>query len=141
MPSGKASKRHRKEFMANQSNNLPNQDDQSVVVARQETYVGPLPDPKMLEEYKNAGPSFPERIMAMAEAHNAADVTTKYRMSLSNLIVPIIGQVFTLVLGAGGIIAGIYLATAGYSGPAIVSVISGFSPIIITALRNLKRNS
>jgi hypothetical protein len=93
----------------------------------------------MLEKYRNADPSFPERIMRMAEAHNAADVITKNRISLSNLIVPIIGQVFTLLLGAGGIFACIYLANAGYTGPAIAIIVSSFSPIIIGAFRNLRR--
>lgn len=77
--------------------------------------------------------------MKMAEAHNRADVTTKNRISLSNLIVPIIGQVFTLMLGAGSILACIYLAKAGYTGAAIAAVLGGFSPIIIGAFKNLSR--
>jgi uncharacterized membrane protein len=96
MSSGKTSKRLRQELMANQ---------QRIQEQKYELIQGPLPDPQMLSNYKNADPSFPERIMRMAEEHNAADVSTKNRISLSNLIVPIIGQIFTLVLGAGSILA------------------------------------
>ena len=115
---------------------MPQQSTASVVVHE---YQGPIPDPDILVRYKNADPSFPERIIKMAETHNAADVLAKNRMSLSNLILPVIGQVFTFVLGLGGIVAGIHLAKVGHSGPAVASVISGFSPIVITALRNLRR--
>jgi hypothetical protein len=91
-----------------------------------------------LERYKNADPSFPEHIMKMAEAHNAADVKSKYRISWGNLVVPILGQVFTVVLAVGGTLACIYLAKAGYTGPAVASIVSSYSPIIINAFRNLR---
>jgi len=104
-------------------------------------FQGPLPDPEMLEQYKNADPTFPERIMRMAEAHNAADVVIKGRISLSNLIVPIIGQVFTLILGVGGILACIYLARTGYTGAAIATIVGSFSPIIISAFKGLQRKN
>ena len=113
--------------MANQPRNIPSQR----IIATQEyreLVSGPLPDPDILERYKNADPSFPERIMKMAEAHNAADVVVKNRILLSNLAVPIIGQVFTLILGVGGIVACVYLASAGYTGPAIATIAGSFSP-------------
>ena len=136
--SSKVNKRLRKELMANQTQsqtqpqNLPQQQ------IRGEIHSGPIPDPETLERYSGAGPNFPERIMQMAEAHNAADVAAKNRISLSNLIVPIIGQVFTLILGAGGILACIYLAKAGYTGPAIAAMAGSFSPMVIGALKNLR---
>jgi len=93
----------------------------------------------MLERYKNADASFPKRIMRMAEAHNAADVITKKRISLANLIIPIIGRVFTLILGIGSILAAIYLAMSGYTGVAVATIIGGFSPMVIGALKNLRQ--
>ena len=95
--------------MSNQVQNIQRQQK----VHEIEFIQGPLPSPEMLERYKNADVSFPERIMRMAEDHNRADVRTKNRISLSNLIVPIIGQIFTLLLGVGGILACVYLARAG----------------------------
>jgi len=139
MPSGKASKKLRRELMANLPQNMPSQ--QVPPVVREEYYQGPLPAPDTLVMYKNADPSFPERIMQMAEAHNTADVVTKNRISLTNLIVPIIGQVFTLLLGAGGLFTCIYLAKAGYSGPAIAAIVGSFSPIIVGAFKGLRHKS
>jgi len=55
---------------------LPTQQEQPVIQTREEYYQGPLPDPNTLIMYKSTDPSFPERIMKMAEAHNAADVVT-----------------------------------------------------------------
>jgi len=129
--------------MAKQSQIMPNNNQHHVIYEleeRRETFVGPLPDPIMLEGYKNADPSFPERIMKMAEGHNKADINTKNRISLSNLIVPIIGQVFTLLLGAGGIFACIYLAKQGYTGGAIAAIGGSFSPMIINAFRGLRQS-
>jgi hypothetical protein len=82
-------------------------------VRSEELYLGPLPEPEIMEKYKITDKSFPERIMKMAEAHNAADVRAKNRLSLANLIIPIAGQVFTLLLGAGGILSCIFLSRAG----------------------------
>jgi uncharacterized membrane protein len=124
--------------MANQPQ-LSNQSEQEVVLARERYFEGPLPDPVMLVKYKDAGQDFPERIMRMAEAHNAADVITKKRISLSNLIIPVIGQVFTLILGISGILACVYLAKAGYTGAAIAAIAGSFSPMIIGAFKNLRQ--
>jgi uncharacterized membrane protein len=134
MPSGKASRPLKRELMAQ---------SQAVIqtVQTSELYQGPLPDPVMLEKYKNADPSFPERIMRMAEAHNTADIKTKDRISLSNLLVPIIGQVFTLILGAGGIIACVYLAKAGFTGGAIAAIVGSFSPMVINAFKGLRQGN
>jgi len=117
------------------------QDQRPVFVEHEisETYIGPLPNPLFLEKYKNTDPTFPERIMKMTEAHNVADVTTKNRISMSQFITPIIGQVITFLLGAGGILACIYLARAGYTGPSIAAVTSAFSPIAIRAIRSIVR--
>jgi uncharacterized membrane protein len=107
-------------------------------VRSEELYLGPLPEPETLEKYKLTDPSFPERIMKMAEAHNAADVRAKNRVSLVNLVVPIAGQVFTLLLGAGGILSCVFLSQAGFAGGAIASIVTSFSPMVISALRSLR---
>ena len=106
---------------------------------REEIHSGPIPTPETLDGYKKTDPSFPERIVKMAEAHNDADVRTKNRISLSNLILPIIGQLLTFFLAGGGIVACIYLARAGYTIPSIAAVTSTFLPIIIGTIRNLRR--
>jgi uncharacterized membrane protein len=142
MPNRKIRKRLRKGLMKKQLENMQNQSSQPVILRQEisETFQGPLPDPEMLDKYKIADPSFPERIMRMAEAHNAADVKTKYRISFANMGIPIIGQIFTLMLGAGSIIACVYLAKAGYTGGAIAAIVGGFSPIVINAFKGLRQN-
>ena len=129
--------------MAKQLQKVPQKNEHSLIFSQQEIgeiYQGPIPDPAMLEGYKNTDPSFPERIMSMAEKHNAADIKIKNRFSLANLIIPIIGQVFTFLLGAGGILACIYLASSGYTGAAIAAITGSFSPIIINAFQGLRQN-
>jgi len=125
--------------MADQVQNI--QPNQIVHNQKFEITEGPLPNPEILVRYGTADPSFPERIVRMAEEHNAADVAMKNRISLSNLIIPIIGQVFTLILGAGGILACVYLARSGYTGAAIAAIAGSFSPIIIGAFKNLRQKS
>jgi len=98
------------------SQNLPPSLPQNQVAIRGELYRGPLPDPEMLERYKNADPSFPERIVKMAENHNDADVGTKKSISRSNIILPLTGQIFTFLLGIGSLFTCIYLAEKGYTG-------------------------
>jgi len=94
----------------------------------------------MLERYKNADPSFPERIMRMAEAHNGADIKTKNRISLSNLVVPIIGQICTLILGVGGVWASVYAVRSGNTGGAVAIIAGSFSPMIINAFKSQRQN-
>ncbi|MCL1992687.1 MAG: DUF2335 domain-containing protein [Spirochaetes bacterium] len=91
MPSGKASSHLRQGELA--ADQLQKAQGQQFV--HQQTYEiihSPLPDPEMLERYKNTDPSFPERIMRMAEAHSEADIITKNRISLSGLVIPILGK-------------------------------------------------
>ena len=109
-----------------------------VLVEKGEIHSGPIPDPETLEKYKNADPSFPERIMKMAEDHNSADVLAKRRISFTNMIVPILGQAFTVALAISGTIACIYLALKGFSWPAVASITAAYAPIIIGAFRNLR---
>ena len=124
--------------MANQLQNMQNK--QIVHEQTLEITQGPIPDPEIMERYKNTDPSFPERIMKMAEAHNKADVNTKNRISLANLIIPILGQIFTIMLGFISIIACIYLAKLGYTGSAVAIIAGGFSPMVINAFRSFRQN-
>jgi uncharacterized membrane protein len=120
-------------------NQFQNSQRELIAAFQGEIFQGPLPDPEMLEKYKNADPSFPERIVKMAEDHNAADVGIKKSFSFSNTVIPIAGQVFTFLLGAGSLFTCIYLAEKGYTGSAIAAVAAGFAPIIINALKGFRQ--
>ena len=121
-------------------NQSPGLQRELIAAFQGEIFQGPLPDPEMLEKYKNADPSFPERIVKMAEEHNAADVGIKKSISFSSTVIPIAGQVFTFFLGAGSLFTCIYLAEKGYAGSAIAAVVAGFAPIIINALKGFRQN-
>jgi Predicted membrane protein len=112
---------------------------QRVHVEQSEIYEGPLPHPDIVKAFKEIDPSFPDRIFSMAEKHADADIRMQDRISKANLITPILGQIFTFLLGALGIGAGVFLAMKGMTGGAIASIIGGFSPIVINALRNLRK--
>jgi uncharacterized membrane protein len=132
MPSEKASKRIKGE------SEVGTQEIVETIHTRR-IFQGPLPEPEMLERYKNADASFPERIMRMAEAHNIADVKTKNRASFSSVAMPIIGQLFTLILGVGGIVACAYLAKAGFTGGAVATIAGSFSPMVINAFQGFRQ--
>jgi uncharacterized membrane protein len=141
MSDGEISNQNKRELEASQnqpSNSRQGQMEQ--VLIRGEVYQGSLPDPEMLMRYKNADPSFPDRIVKMAENHNAADVHMKNGYVFSATAIPILGQVFTFLLGVGSLCVCVYLAGKGYTGEAIAAVIAGFSPIIINALKSFKQN-
>ena len=138
MPDKIINSQNKKELEASQID--PPELGRVVATISGEMYSGPLPDPEMLDRYKNADPSFPERIVKMAEKHNAADVGIKKSFVFSNTIIPIAGQVFTFLLGIGCLLTCIYLANKGLAGGAIAVIVAGFSPIIINALKSFRHN-
>lgn len=74
----------------------------------------------------------------MAEKHQEADVKAQDRISRANLIVPILGQVFTLIISLSGIAAGVFLVLKGYDAGAVSAIICSICPIIVAALKNFK---
>ncbi len=46
---------------------LPQNNPQGAFVAQQEFYSGPIPHPAIMSQYKELDPSFPDRILTMAE--------------------------------------------------------------------------
>jgi uncharacterized membrane protein len=121
--------------------NQPESPEGKLVAAfKGEFFEGPLPNPEMLAGYKNIDPSFPDRIVKMAENHNIADVKMKKGFVFSNTVIPIAGQIFTFLLGAGSLCVCVYLANKGLTGGAIAAVIAGFAPIIINALKSFRQN-
>ncbi|MDR0910307.1 MAG: DUF2335 domain-containing protein [Spirochaetaceae bacterium] len=113
---------------------------QLVVASQQTIFAGPLPSPEDLAQYKQIDSSYAERIFLMAEEHNKADVHNKYAdISIKKSIAhtTIAGQVFSFLLGISGIGAAVFLSLKGYTPEAIVSIIAGFSPIIISAITKI----
>jgi hypothetical protein len=88
-----------------------------------------------LERLKSVDPSFPERVMRLAEAHAAADVRQKDRFSMA----PIVGQITSSLICCMGFGIGVFFALQGTESGAITAIIGGISPIVIAALSNLKK--
>ena len=74
----------------------------------------------------------------MAEKHQESDIKAQNRSSLTNLLVPILGQVFSVVISLSGIVAGIFLVLKGYDAGAVAAIICSICPIIVAALKNFK---
>ncbi|GHV16143.1 hypothetical protein FACS189493_1450 [Spirochaetia bacterium] len=103
----------------------------------QQVYQGPIPQSQELAGYKSIDPTYPDRIIKMAESHTAADVKTKNRKSWAEMVTPIIGQTYTLFLGFGGMGVCIYLANKGFTAQGIAAVAVGFAPMVINAISSL----
>lgn len=104
-----------------------------------ETYVGPIPPPQTLAQFKDVDPTFPERIFKMAEAHNEANIREQNRLSWAKVALPLMGQILTFLLGIAGIVGAVLLARYGKNGAALASVICGFSSMLASAFANLKK--
>jgi uncharacterized membrane protein len=109
------------------------------VIIRQ--YNGPIPPPADLKELQAISADFPERVMRIAEAHAKADILRKNRDSLANLIIPMMGQIITFLLGLAGIGGCILLSRAGYEAGGIAAIVASFSPMIVAALSNLRKQN
>jgi len=97
-------------------------------IQTREIYQGPIPHPEILKKFGEVHPSYPERILKMAEDTNAAAIKTGVR-----------GQVFSFILGLSGFGVAALLAFNGLEGGAIAAAIGGVAPIIVAALGNLRK--
>lgn len=98
-------------------------------------YNGPIPPAAELEQLRAIDPSFPERVMRIAESHAAADVRRKDRFSM----VPIIGQIASFLISCMGFGIGVFCAIKGIEAGAVTAIIGGIAPIIIAALSNIRK--
>ncbi|MBQ3825361.1 MAG: hypothetical protein II811_04420 [Spirochaetaceae bacterium] len=106
---------------------------------KNELYVGPLPHPDILKGFKEIDADFPNRILSMTEKYAAADVYEQQKRARRNFIVPILGQIFTFLLGISGMAGGVLLALKGMEAGAVTAIVAGFSPILIQAIKSLKK--
>jgi uncharacterized membrane protein len=104
----------------------------------QEIYSGPLPHPSLLKDFGKVDPSFPERIMQMTEANNAASVKLVHKMADAKFLHPLLGQIFSFAMFLTGFAAAIFFALKGIETGIIIAIAAGFSPILIAAISNLK---
>lgn len=102
------------------------------------TFSGPLPPPEILEGYRNIDTSFPERIMMMAEAHNAADVEIKKDITKAQVKSIARGQHYSFIIAISSMVVGTILAILGLTGTAIAAIIASIGSIVIAAIGSFK---
>jgi uncharacterized membrane protein len=110
-------------------------------IERRELYSGPIPPPDLLKKFGDIDPSFPERLMRMTEDNNKADVVMRNRFSLTGLVVPILGQIFSFLISCIGFSVAVLFGLKGIEIGAITAAIGGIAPVVVAALANLKSKS
>jgi len=85
----------------------PEREEQSekpvpVQITKTRVHIGPLPDPETLERYGEIDPSFPERIVRMAEKEQAFRHRSYYIGQLLSFGIVSIGLASAVYLGVNG---------------------------------------
>jgi len=154
--------------MSNEEKNLIEKNDslkgedvkhiQDIAIEYEEQYEGFVPHPSILEGLKRSDPTFPERVVSMAESLSNAeirkidaeirkmDAETRKIDADSKLEGKVVAQeglglifIFTLALILIG--ASILLVFKGHEMLAIVPFFGGMAPIITAAIQNLRKPS
>ncbi|MDR1230017.1 MAG: hypothetical protein LBK61_01305 [Spirochaetaceae bacterium] len=116
---------------------ISNEDRLGVVVEQSELFLGPLPPPEVLKGYQGIDSQYPERIFKMAEEYSKAEIKSKNTESLA----VILGMGFSFIVCVAGLGSCFFLALKGMTAESITAAVTGFSPILVNALANLKRPS
>jgi len=96
---------------------------QTKVVAA--SFEGPIPPPNILEGYKQIDPTFPERIMRMAEEQASHRRELEKQAIGAQLHQSARGQTYGLIIGALAIIGAVILGC--YGQPWVATVLGGGS--------------
>ena len=94
------------------------------VIRMKTSFTGPVPPPKMLEQYNNVLPNAAERIVAMAERQSA------HRQKLEEIVIKsssrneLIGQIFALIIALFVVGGGIYLLVQGKDAAGLAAIIT-----------------
>lgn len=97
-------------------------------------HSGPLPPPDTLKGYAEIDPSFPERIMKMAEENNKANIRHEELIIRQVGSIKKLGTILSFIIGMAGLCGGIIFGILGFSGVAISSIIAGIAPVLIASI-------
>ena len=112
-----------------------------IVVHQEHQSSGPLPHPDVLVGYEKIDPTFPERIMKMAEANNDASIQHEKSLIEGSLKNERRGQWLAFFLGVLGLIVGVVLSLLGFSSAAIAAIIGSLAPILIASINSVGNKS
>ena len=86
-------------------------------------FSGPLPPPKLLEQYQSIQPDFPERILRLNEQEVGHRHEIQRAVVNNDFAFKRIGQLFGFVIALAGFAASVGLAYIGY--PWVAAIIGG----------------
>ena len=112
-----------------------------IVVHQEHQFSGLLPHPDVLVGYEKIDPTFPERIMKMAEANNDASIQHEKSLIEGSLKNERRGQWLAFFLGVLGLIVGVVLSLLGFSSAAIAAIIGSLAPILIASINSVGNKS
>ncbi len=109
----------------NKNKNISQQAPKGQIVHQQTavSFSGPLPPPEVLEGYNKILPNAAERILVLAEGEAKHRRGIEDRVVKHNVCLAHLGQVFGFLLGAIGLLGGVYCVAIGqaWGGVGIVS--------------------
>jgi uncharacterized membrane protein len=115
--------------------NPDNPNNIKVALERRALFSGPLPPPEVLKGYGSIDPQYPERIFKMAEEYARSDIKGKNTESFAIVL----GMALSFLICISGLGACLFLALKGMTAESITAAITGFSPILLNALANLRK--
>jgi len=107
---------------------------------QESTYHTPFPPPEFLAQLQHIDPTYPERLIQMAEstvAHRQRMATRRQEAELSAIAR---GQWFTLLLGAGALGLAAYMFHQGQANAAAITAMAAIVTPTLAALWTHHRN-
>lgn len=102
---------------------------------------GPLPHPSILADYAKVNPSFPERIMKMAEDNNRANIEHEELYLTEMLKIKKRGLTLSFTLGLLSLTAGVIFAFFNLSSVSITAILGGLAPILVASISSVKNSN
>ncbi len=103
----------------------------SVALAFQTTHVGPLPPPAMLAAFGQIDPSFPDRIVTMAEKNAEAERSSAVKAQTYQFYDAMAGRMLGFLFGAAAIVVTLVPALNGHD--AVAGVVGGTTVVGVVA--------
>ena len=102
-------------------------------------YSGPIPHPDILKGLADIDPSFPNRIISIAENHAKTEDEAKMKIVKTNSFSLILGQCFSFLFGIGGLAACVFMAMKGFAAGAVISGIVVITQCVVAGVANFKK--
>jgi uncharacterized membrane protein len=116
--------------------NRDSKDSLDFVLEQRSVFSGPLPPLETLKGYGTIDPQYPERIFKLAEEYTRAEIKGKDTESRALIL----GMILSFIVSLAGLGSCLFLALKGMTAESITAAVTGFSPVLINAISNLKKS-